>query len=161
MMRQWTATAVAIAMVFTGCSDSTGPRPFSGTYVLARIDGEGPPLVTSDHTFSNGERLVHSVVYDTIQFTSATTARRSESFQSVRFDATGTPMLANASSASYTGTVERDGNFATITWASLNGSLVQELELVDGTLEWETMVGLICSDNCPGPRTAVFTYARP
>ena len=160
MIRSVAATAVAVALVLSGCSDSTGPRPFSGTYVLARIDGTGPPLVTSDHTFSNGERLVHSIVYDTIKFTSATTARRSESFQSVRFDATGTPLQANASSASYTGMVQRDGNVVAITWASLSGSLVQELELVHGTLAWQTMVGIICSDNCPLPETALFTYVR-
>ena len=102
MMRRWAPAAIATAMVFTGCGDSTGPRPFSGTYVLAEIDGEGPPLVTSDHTF-NGERLVLSVLYDTIQFTSATTARRSESRQALRYDITGTPQLAQAESATYTG----------------------------------------------------------
>ena len=160
MMRRRSSTLV-LAAVLAGCGDPSGPRPFSGTYVLAEIDGTGAPLVTSDHTFSNGERLVHSVVYDTIQFTSGTGARRSVSLQAVRFDATGTPMQANSESTTYSGQVQRDGNRLTITWLSFNGPNQQELDYVDGTLEWQTTVGLVCSDNCPGPRLATFTYARP
>ncbi len=161
-IRKGVAAAVAFAAVLAGCKDSTGPRAFSGTYVLTEIDGSGAPLVTSDHTFSNGERLVHSIAYDTIQFTSATSARRSESFQSVRYDVSGTPQQALGSSSEYTGTVQRNGDVVTITWRNLGPQgLLQELRLVDGMLEWQTMVGLICSDNCPPPRIAVFTYAKP
>src|SRR5688500_4008483 len=124
MMRNLAAVVVSAA-VLTACKDSTGPRPFSGTYVLAEVDGTGAPLVTSDHTFSNGERLVHSIVYDTIQFTSATRARRSESLQAIRYDATGTPLTVNAQSATYMGEVQRDGNRVTITWNPLGSTAVQ------------------------------------
>ena len=82
-IRSLLVTAATMAST-AGCGDPSGPAPFSGTYVLAAIDGAGSPLVTVDHTFSSGERIVHTVLYDTVTFISRTTARRSESLQSMR-----------------------------------------------------------------------------
>ena len=161
MLRKWATTAAAITMAFTGCSDSTGPRPFAGTYVLAEIDGTGT-LVLVDHVSSNGERIVYSIVYDTIQFTSATAARRSESFQAIRYDIAGTPLQVYAESATYTGEVHRDGNVVGITWNKPTGPSFHILVNVDGTLESETTnAAMVCVTFCPPPRTFVFTYARP
>ena len=161
LIHKWTTTAIAIGMTLTACSDSTGPRPFAGTYVLAEIDGTAAPLILVDHTNGNGERFVYSVVYDTIQFTSATAARRSESFQSIHYDITGTPLQVQAQSATYTGEVHRDGNVVEITWNRLVPTF-HILALVDGTLKWETSSPpIMCLDFCPAPRTFVFTYARP
>ncbi len=162
MMRKWTAAAVVFVTVLAACKDSTGPRPFSGTYVLAEIDGTGAPLVTANHTFSNAERVVYTIVYDTIQFTSGTTARRSESLRSIRYSSSGVAGAPSVFSASYTGNVQRDGDRVTITWSQLGTpSFQQSLDHADGTLEWQTLIGLTCDDNCPGPRSVVLTYVRP
>jgi hypothetical protein len=37
----------------------------------------------------------------------------------------------------------------------------QQLDYIDGAFFWQTTVGLVCNDNCPGPRAANFMYARP
>lgn len=155
-----TLAALGITILLAGCGDSTAPSPYSGTYVLRTIDGEGEPLITVDHTFSSGERIVFTTLYDTVSFTS-TGARRSLAHQSNRYASNGDPISQNGASAVYNGTVERLDDGVAITWNAPGGPTQQTFEYRDRALHWETLVGLYCSEGCPPPRVAEFTYARP
>ena len=151
----------ATILLTAGCGDPSGPAPFAGTYVLAAIDGSKEPLVTVDHTFSGGERIVHTVLYDTVTFTSATAARRSESRQSMRFAADGTPLQVNAGSSVYHGEVQRTDDGVKVQWMTAGGPTEQRFEYRDRTLRWRTMIGIVCTEGCPALRSAEFIYERP
>ena len=152
--------AAAAFLSTAGCGDPSGPAPFSGTYVLAAIDGAEDPLVTVDHAFTSGERLVQTVQYDTVTFTSRTTARRSESVQSIRFAADGTPLQVNAASAVYHGDVQSVDDGVVVQWMTPRGPTEQRLEYRARTLRWRTMIGIVCTEGCPAPRSVEFTYER-
>lgn len=158
--RCWGTAALALG----GCKDGTGIESIlPGTFVLTRIDGNGPPLVTLTHTFSNGARRESRIAFDSLKFTSETSVRRHVRYESVDIAPDGTVTTSPVfGEYEYGGTVTRRGGDLIAEWQNpfAPAERTEVFHVRAGELARDGLVGLCTTGGCAGVRAAVYTYTR-
>lgn len=153
--------ALAGALPLLGACDGATepPAPLAATYVLSSVDGAAAPLVIADHRTPTGVRQVYSLLYDSLSFSSPTSARRALRAIVQSTDPSGVRIPVVESGHDYAGRVTRRGDRVILEYTTVSGSSVKPdtFRLRDASLVKFGPYGVAC-DVCTPVRRVEYVY---
>ena len=157
------ALATVAMLIIAACSDAVRPRALSGTYVLASIDGAGPPFTIWNCVSTNGARDVKVIAYDSMTFTSDSTMYRRRLAERTLYDTAGVRSGTYQDKMAFPGDFVRTDDGVVVRWRSSPDPFVYDIDTlrIDGRqLSVLRFVELQCTGDSSELQLAPFIYRQ-